>query len=57
LVELVKCKLSKTFSKPNFTEKSDISRFLTGFQRAWPDMSSPQPRHVQASPYPLVNLA
>jgi hypothetical protein len=57
LVELVKCKLSKTFSKPNFTEKSDISRFLAGFQRAWPDMSSPQPRHVQASPYPLVNLA
>jgi hypothetical protein len=31
LGELVKCKSSKTFSKPIFPEKPDISGFMTGF--------------------------
>jgi hypothetical protein len=31
LGELVKCKASKSISKPKFSEKSDIFEFLTRF--------------------------
>jgi hypothetical protein len=46
LRESMKCKSLKSISKPKILEKSDISGFLTGFQKAFPDMSSPQPRHI-----------
>jgi hypothetical protein len=38
LGELVKSKSSKSIHKPNVSEKLDISRFLTGFQKALPNM-------------------
>jgi hypothetical protein len=57
LGELVKCKSTKTSSKPKLPEKLDISGFLTGFERHKRDMSGPEPGHVWASPYPQVNLA
>jgi hypothetical protein len=41
LGESVKCKSSKSIHKPKFLEKLDLSGFLTGFQKVWPDMSAP----------------
>jgi hypothetical protein len=41
LGELVKCKTSKTILPPKISGKLDSSRFLTGFQKVWPDMSGP----------------
>jgi hypothetical protein len=38
LGELVKSKSSKSIHKPNVSEKLDISGFLTGFQKALPNM-------------------
>jgi hypothetical protein len=43
LGELVKCKSSKSISKPKISEKSDISGFLARFQKVLPDMSAPSP--------------
>jgi hypothetical protein len=43
LGELVKCKSSKSISKPKISEKSDISGFLARFQKVLPDMSAPNP--------------
>jgi hypothetical protein len=54
LGELGKCKTSKFIYKPKFLEKSDISGFLTGFHKLFPDMSdplsSPAPSHQRLSP-------
>jgi hypothetical protein len=49
---VLKCKTSKTNFQPKFPEMSDISDFQTGFWRGFPDMSGPQPGHVQASLLP-----
>jgi hypothetical protein len=49
LGEFVKCKTSKSIHKSKFIEKSDISKFLTGFQKLLPDMSVPGDGHVQPS--------
>jgi hypothetical protein len=57
LGESLKFKSSKSIHKPKILEKPDLPGFLTGFLRARPDMSGPQPGHVRVPPYPRVSPA